>query len=307
MALKKLLEALCSALAAVALFAIMWLTLVDVSGRKFFSASLPGSLEVTELLMVVVIFAGLPLVSLRGEHVVFDSFDAFLPRWLLRMQQSLIDGLCAAALAGVAWLMAAKGSQMLEYGDKTQQLGLTLGYFVYLMSALIFVAAAVHVLLIGVAGVAPPSGRGQRRKPMTDALIGFGVIFALALLRVPLAFAMGFVGYVGLGLLRGWDATAAGAAQVVYDTGFAYTLSVVPLFILMGNFVARAGLANELFRAAYTFIGHVRGGLAHATMIACAGFGAICGSSIATAATMAKVACPSMQRHGYRRATCPPG
>jgi C4-dicarboxylate transporter, DctM subunit len=134
---------------------------------------------------------------------------------------------------------------------------------------------------------------------MIEALIGFGVIFALALLRVPLAFAMGAVGYVGLGLLRGWDATAASAAQVVYDTGFAYTLSVVPLFILMGNFVARAGLANELFRAAYTFIGHVRGGLAHATIIACAGFGAICGSSIATAATMSKVAYPSMRRHGY--------
>jgi tripartite ATP-independent transporter DctM subunit len=110
---------------------------------------------------------------------------------------------------------------------------------------------------------------------------------------------MGFVGYVGLGLMRGWPATAASAAQVVYDSGFAYTLSVVPLFILMGNFVARAGLANELFRAAFTFIGHVRGGLAHATIIACAGFGAICGSSIATAATMAKVAYPQMQRHGY--------
>jgi C4-dicarboxylate transporter DctM subunit len=134
---------------------------------------------------------------------------------------------------------------------------------------------------------------------MIEALIGFGVIFALALLRVPLAFAMGAVGYIGVGLLRGWDATAASAAQVVYDTGFAYTLSVVPLFILMGNFVARAGLANELFRAAFTFIGHVRGGLAHATIIACAGFGAICGSSIATAATMSKVAYPSMRRHGY--------
>ncbi|HRH87551.1 MAG TPA: TRAP transporter large permease [Rubrivivax sp.] len=134
---------------------------------------------------------------------------------------------------------------------------------------------------------------------MTDALLGFGAIFLLALLRVPLAFAMGFVGYVGLGLLRGWPATAASAAQVVYDSGFAYTLSVVPLFILMGNFVARAGLATELFRAAFTLIGHVRGGLAHATILACAGFGAICGSSIATAATMAKVAYPAMQRHGY--------
>ncbi len=134
---------------------------------------------------------------------------------------------------------------------------------------------------------------------MIEATLGFIAVFALALLRVPLAFAMGFVGFIGLGLVRGWPATAANAAQVVYDTGFAYTLSVVPLFVLMGNFVARAGLAHELFRAAYAFIGHVRGGLAHATVIACAGFGAICGSSIATAATMAKVAYPPMKRLGY--------
>jgi C4-dicarboxylate transporter, DctM subunit len=134
---------------------------------------------------------------------------------------------------------------------------------------------------------------------MTEALVGFAAVFALALLRVPLAFAMGIVGVVGLGLVRGWPPTFANAAQVVYDTGFAYTLSVVPLFILMGNFVARAGLAQELFRAAYTFVGHVRGGLAHATVLACAGFGAICGSSIATAATMSKVAYPPMKKLGY--------
>jgi len=134
---------------------------------------------------------------------------------------------------------------------------------------------------------------------MIEALVGFGAVFVLALLRVPLAFAMGLVGFVGLGLLRGWSASAASAAQVVYETGFAYTLSVVPLFILMGNFVARAGLALELFRAAYVFVGHVRGGLAHATILACAGFGAICGSSIATAATMSKVAYPSMKKLGY--------
>jgi len=134
---------------------------------------------------------------------------------------------------------------------------------------------------------------------MSEALVGFACVFTLALLRVPLAFAMGLVGFVGLGVLRGWAPSMANAAQVVYDTGFAYTLSVVPLFILMGNFVARAGLAHELFRAAYTFVGHVRGGLAHATVIACAGFGAICGSSIATAATMAKVAYPPMKKLGY--------
>ncbi len=244
--MKKLIETLCSVLAALALFAIMWLTLVDVSGRKLLSESVPGSLELTELLMVVVIFAGLPLVSLRGEHVVFDSLDTFLPAGLRRAQQAFIDGLCAAALAGVGWLMWTKGSQMLEYGDTTQQLKLTLGWFVHLMSVLICVTALAHLLLIAVAGVAPPPRRRQRRRLMIEALIGFGAIFALALLRVPLAFAMGAVGFVGLGWLRGWPATAASAAQVVYDTGFAYTLSVVPLFILMGNFVARAGLAQRV-------------------------------------------------------------
>ncbi len=134
---------------------------------------------------------------------------------------------------------------------------------------------------------------------MTEALIGFAAIFALALLRMPLAFSMGLVGVVGIGLTRGWMPALASTAQVVQETGFAYTLSVIPLFILMGNFVARAGLAHELFHAAYTFIGHRRGGLAHATIAACAGFGAICGSSIATAATMSKVAYPSMKKLGY--------
>ncbi len=137
------------------------------------------------------------------------------------------------------------------------------------------------------------------RRGMTEALLGFVAIFSLALLRVPLAFAMATVGIVGMGLLRGWGPAAASTAQVVYETGFAYTLSVIPLFILMGNFVARAGLAHELFAAAYAFIGHLRGGLAHATIAACAGFGAICGSSIATAATMSKVAYPSMKKLGY--------
>ena len=134
---------------------------------------------------------------------------------------------------------------------------------------------------------------------MTEALLGFAAIFALAIIRVPLAFAMGLVGFAGMGLTRGWHPALASAAQVVYETGFAYTLSVIPLFILMGNFVARAGLAHELFQAANAFIGHVRGGLAHATVAACAGFGAICGSSIATAATMSRVAYPSMRKLGY--------
>ena len=146
--MKKLLTALCGTIAAVALFAIMALTLVDVSGRKLFSQSVPGSLEVTELLLVAVIFAGLPLVSLRGEHVVFDSLDPLLPAWLRRVQQFVVDGLCAAALAGIAWLMWVKGGQLGEYGETTAQLKMGLAPFVHAMSLLCALTALVHGLLM---------------------------------------------------------------------------------------------------------------------------------------------------------------
>jgi C4-dicarboxylate transporter, DctM subunit len=134
-----------------------------------------------------------------------------------------------------------------------------------------------------------------------EGLIGLTLMMALAFLRVPISFAMAIVGIAGYAYMRDWNWTVAFAMiqTKLYETGRNYTLSVVPLFILMGNFVTRAGMSQELFRAAYAFIGHLRGGLAMATIWASAGFGAICGSSIATAATFAKVAYPSMKRFGY--------
>ena len=134
---------------------------------------------------------------------------------------------------------------------------------------------------------------------MTEALVGLLAMMVLAFLRIPMALAMGIVGIVGYAYMRDWNwAVAFANAQTkVYETGRNYTLSAVPLFILMGNFVTRAGMSQELYRAAYAFIGHLRGGLAMATIVACGGFGAICGSSIATAATMTKVAYQDEQRN----------
>ncbi len=134
---------------------------------------------------------------------------------------------------------------------------------------------------------------------MTEALVGMAIMLVLSFARVPIAFSMGLVGFLGVWWMRGLNISMASATTVVYESGFQYTLSVVPLFILMGNFVTRAGMSRELYRAAYTFVGHLRGGLAMATVLACGGFGAICGSSIATSATMTQVAYPSMREHGY--------
>lgn len=134
---------------------------------------------------------------------------------------------------------------------------------------------------------------------MTEASLGLLAMLILAFARVPLAIAMGLVGFAGLWWMRGLNPAMASVTSTVYESGFEYTLSVVPLFILMGNFVTRAGMSRELYRAAYTLVGHFRGGLGMATVMACAGFGSVCGSSIATAATMTKVAYPSMKEHGY--------
>ena len=134
---------------------------------------------------------------------------------------------------------------------------------------------------------------------MVEALIGFAAVLALVLVRMPIAFAMGLVGMIGYMHLNSFRGAASMVGRLIIDTAQNYGLSVVPLFILMGLFVNKGGLSRELYQVSYAFLGHLRGGLAMATICACAGFSAICGSSLATAATMSKVAMPQMRKYGY--------
>ncbi len=129
--------------------------------------------------------------------------------------------------------------------------------------------------------------------------LGMAVLLVLIAMRVPIAIAMAAVGIVGGALINGWTSLAFVLGSQPFATVFPYTLSVIPLFVMMGVFAAHAGLSRSLYQAIYSLIGHWRGGLALATLGACAIFGAICGSSLATAATMSRVAVPEMRRHGY--------
>ncbi len=158
--MKKLLETLCGLLSGTALFAIMALTFFDVIGRKFANNSIPGSLELTELLMVVVIFGALPLVSLRGEHVVFDSMDSYLGKLALRVQALLVHLLCAGVLLAVAWLMWRTGGQFMETGETTAQLKLLKAPFIYGMSLLCGITGLVHLALIAYPPQALAEGEG---------------------------------------------------------------------------------------------------------------------------------------------------
>ena len=143
--MKKWLEHLSALLAAVALFAIMLLTFLDVIGRKLLSHSITGSLELTELLMVVVIFGALPLVSLKSEHVVFDSLDGLLPAFVQRIQRALIHLVCAALLFGLAYLMWKTGTEFAATGETTAQLKITKAPFIQGMGVLCGLTGLVHL------------------------------------------------------------------------------------------------------------------------------------------------------------------
>lgn len=134
--------------------------------------------------------------------------------------------------------------------------------------------------------------------PMLGVL-GFAVVIVLILLRMPVAIAMGAVGVVGVTLTNSWNATGFMLGRSAFEAAFPYSLSIVPLFIAMGVFSAHAGLSRSLYNFVATLIGHVRGGMAMATIGACAIFGAVSGSGIATAATMGRVSLPEMKRLGY--------
>jgi len=134
---------------------------------------------------------------------------------------------------------------------------------------------------------------------MTSTLVSFVVLFGLLFFGVPLAFALGLVGFVAFALAIGSTAASAMVAQITWDTLTSYSLTVLPLFVLMGNLVNHSGLSRELYDASNAFVGHRRGGLAMATILASGGFAAVCGSSIATAATISTIALPSMRRYGY--------
>jgi tripartite ATP-independent transporter DctM subunit len=124
-------------------------------------------------------------------------------------------------------------------------------------------------------------------------------MFALILLHVPLGVAMGVAGVIGFGLLSGMGPALSLLASETAGAFASLDLATIPLFILMGGFASAAGLSEDLYRVAYALVGHRRGGLAMATIAGCAGFGAICGSSVATTATFGKVALPSMLSRGY--------
>jgi len=139
-------DGLLGGVAALVLFLLMALTFVDVWGRYVFNAPVPGGFEMTELMMAVLIFAGLPIVTRQEEHVAIDILDPVMPPVLLRLQAVLVNLLCGICSAVVAWRLWLRGMQMAEYGDTTATLKIALAPFVHMMSVLMGASAAIFLV-----------------------------------------------------------------------------------------------------------------------------------------------------------------
>ena len=135
--------------------------------------------------------------------------------------------------------------------------------------------------------------------PMMVGILGFVALFALLAVRMPIGLAMMLVGAVGIAVLNSPTAAMNVMGSFPYSYSAVFSLSVIPLFVMMGAFATVSGMGQDLYRTAYSWVGHRRGGLASATIISCAGFAALSGSSVAAAATMGKVSLPEMERYRY--------
>lgn len=135
--------------------------------------------------------------------------------------------------------------------------------------------------------------------PILIGVLGFVLLLVLMALKMPVAFAMIISGVIGIGLLNSWPAAFSTLFTETWSAVTYIELTVIPLFVFMGNIAGASGMSRDLYNTAYAWIGHFRGGLAHATILGCTGFAALSGSSVASALTLGRVALPEMKRFGY--------
>ena len=230
----------------------------------------------------------------------------------MRAVLDIVTHTLAVALAMlISWQLFVIAGRYRESGQFTQSLGWVIWPDAYVMafaslflvtSLILQVAANIRVLdLRRAQGRDARAGR-DREHPVSATLatlLVFAGMFAFLLAGMPLGFAMVAAGFVGCLFFIDFGAGLSLLGQATYESARSADFALIPLFMLMGSFASRAGLSEDMFTAFNAWLGQRRGGLALATIGACGAFAAVCGSSVATAATMTHVALPAMQRHGY--------
>jgi tripartite ATP-independent transporter DctM subunit len=296
----------------------------DVLFRFLFSSSIPGAIEIEELLMGILVFYGIAYTHTHGGHINIDLLTAKIPPKVRNIIEACLYLVSSVFFVLVSWQLVAQGIEKFMNNEVSFTYRLPLGIFRFIAAvgaALLAIAVFSSFLralektassrttpwllpAIGVTGLllaAPVAGWVPITwSESTIGILGMCLLFFFLFLGLPIGFAMAITGFLGMTIVyQGILPSLSMLGISSYDTAASYMLTVVPLFILMGEFSYRSGISKDLFDTAYTWLGRLPGGLAISSVAGCAGFSAICGDSLATAVTMGTIATPEMRKKGY--------
>lgn len=312
--------------AAGILILMMLLTASDVCLRYLFNRPIMGAYELTELMLVLLVFMSLAYTAFHDGHISLDLLRSHISD---KAKPVLDCGiyLTGAGLFGlVTWHTVVYLREKMTYGDATEvllipiypmvaiaALGSALLTFVYLSKMVQSLSLAVKkstwwiwiglVVSTGTALIFVMSPLWAPQLPRIDPLlagcVGMVMLLVIIFAGLHVGLAMGIIGFAGISYLLSPEAAFSTLGATPFHTPQNYTLSTIPLFILMGMFAFHSGINRSLYRMIYKWLGHLPGGMAMATVGGCAGFAAISGSSVANAATMGTLTLPEMKRYGY--------
>jgi tripartite ATP-independent transporter DctM subunit len=303
------------------LLGMVLLMAVNVALRYLLRQPLKGTVELEEFMLVTVVFLGLAYTAVKKGHVRVDFLVSRFPKPIQALINAITVLMSIGLCALVVWRSITYGLESWIHQKQSVLLHIPVAVFVWLVSAgallllLVLLAECLHALselmerggswvlgLIG--GGIVTLGLGflvwaLNPSPSAAALIGFVVLLLMLAARMYIAFSMMLVGFLGMSYISGSEAGFYLMGTVPYNTTAAYGLCVIPFFVLMGHLCAVAGISTDLYNTAYKWLGSLRGGLAMGTMAGCAGFAAVSGDSMGTAAVMGAAALPEMKRFNY--------
>jgi len=299
----------------------------DVIARFSFKGSIPGGIEIESYMLLIIIFLGVAFIQINEGHIRIEFIVSRFPKWVKNVLDCFHYLICALFFGIMSSQLIMQGIRKIQDNVITYDLEIPVWIFWFIAALGIIILAIVvaldflralqrsledkrwpwlilaltvacFILIAPLVGLAPTGLSGA-----TAGVLGMCFLFVLLFLGMPIGFGMALTGL--LGMTVAYKAAKPSLAMLgigPFDTASNYMLTVVPLFILMGEFAYHSGISEDLFETANKWLGRLPGGLAMSSVAGCAGFSAVCGDSLATAVTMGTVALPGMKKHKYNMA-----
>jgi tripartite ATP-independent transporter DctM subunit len=305
---------------------IMLLTAADVLCRYLFDSPITGAMEVVSLAMLVAVMAVIPYVGALNRHIAIDFLTNVLPGRPKHLLNSFTIVVSLFLISIIVWRSTVYGLFLVKTNQGTSALhiphfpfalSVAAGFLIYGLvlvadllrnlsrairsswQGLIWVVLGIALIVVLYSLTAWPVKPDWKMDPVTTGLVGLAFLILAFIAGLPIFSTLLLVGFLGICYLRGPHAGLAVMGSSPFSVASHYDFSVIPLFVLMGEFCFFSGIGKDLYDAAYKWAGALPGGLAIATVGACGGFAAVCGDSLATSITMGTIAFPEMKRHRY--------